>query len=117
MAAGNRIPGIPRFTGFAELAWQHKPWGLETAVEWRHVGIIPVDDRNTDAAPRTSLWAVRVGLTQKLDRWTFREFVRIDNATDRRYVGSVIVNEGNRRFFEPAPGRSWLAGVNASYAF
>jgi iron complex outermembrane receptor protein len=117
VAAGNRIPGIPRFTGFAELAWQHKPWGLETAVEWRHVGVIPVDDRNTDAAPKTSLWAVRVGLTQKLDRWTFREFVRIDNATDRRYVGSVIVNEGNRRFFEPAPGRSWLAGVNASYAF
>jgi iron complex outermembrane receptor protein len=29
----------------------------------------------------------------------------------------VIVNEGNRRFFEPAPGRTWLLGVNAVYAF
>lgn len=115
--AGNRIPGIPRFTAFAELAWQHRPWGLETAIEWRHVGSIPVDDRNTDAAPKTSLWALRLGLAQNRDRWTFREFVRVDNATDRRSIGSVIVNEGNRRFFEPAPGRSWLAGVTAAYAF
>jgi iron complex outermembrane receptor protein len=29
----------------------------------------------------------------------------------------VIVNEGNQRFFEPAPGRTWLLGVNALYAF
>ena len=46
-----------------------------------------------------------------------REFVRIDNVADRRYVGSVIVNEGNGRFFEPAPGRTWLVGVNAAYTF
>jgi iron complex outermembrane receptor protein len=32
-------------------------------------------------------------------------------------VGSVIVNEGNQRYFEPAPGRTWLVGVNAAYAF
>jgi iron complex outermembrane receptor protein len=29
----------------------------------------------------------------------------------------VIVNEGNSRFFEPAPGRTWLAGVSASMKF
>jgi iron complex outermembrane receptor protein len=50
-------------------------------------------------------------------RWTFREFLRVDNLADRNYVGSVIVNEGNRRFFEPAPGRTWLVGVSAAYAF
>ena len=30
----------------------------------------------------------------------------VDNLTDERNVGSVIVNEGSRRYFEPAPGRS-----------
>jgi hypothetical protein len=30
-------------------------------------------------------------------------FARIDNVFDRRYVGSVIVNEGNARYFEPPP--------------
>jgi iron complex outermembrane receptor protein len=41
----------------------------------------------------------------------------LDNLTGRRYAGSVIVNEGNRRFFEPAPGRAWVLGLNANYMF
>jgi iron complex outermembrane receptor protein len=117
VAAGNRIPGIPRTSVFAELAWRHRPWGLETALEWRHQGEIATDDRNTDSAPRANVFNLRLGLAQKVGRWTLREFMRIDNIAGRRTVGSVIVNEGNRRYFEPAPGRAWLAGVNASTAF
>ena len=44
-------------------------------------------------------------------------FVRSDNLFNRRYAGSVIVNEGNGRYFEPAPGRTWLGGVGAAYTF
>ncbi|HVE52044.1 MAG TPA: TonB-dependent receptor, partial [Ramlibacter sp.] len=115
--AGHRIPGIPRTSGFAELAWKHRPAGFEAAVEFRHVGRIAVNDANTDSAPSANLWNLRFGFEQKVDRWTLREFVRVDNLLDRAYAGSVIVNEGNGRFFEPAPGRNWLAGVSASYAF
>ncbi|MEP6823217.1 MAG: TonB-dependent siderophore receptor, partial [Ramlibacter sp.] len=100
---------------FAELAWQHRPWGLETALELRHTGRVAVDDRNTDFAAAATTMALRLSLTQKVARWTLREFVRVDNLADRATVGSVIVNEGNRRFFEPAPGRGWLAGVSAIY--
>jgi iron complex outermembrane recepter protein len=32
-------------------------------------------------------------------------------------VGSVIVNEGNSRFFEPAPGRGWLLSMRYSAPF
>ena len=115
--AGNLIPGIPRFTAFAELAWKHRPWGLESALELRHVGKMAVDDRNTDFAAASTIVSARVMLAQNWNRWTFKEFLRVDNLTDRNYVGSVIVNEGNQRFFEPAPGRTWLLGVNALYAF
>jgi iron complex outermembrane receptor protein len=113
--AGSRIPGVPRTNGFVELAWRHR--GLEAALEFRHVGKIAVDDRNTDFAPAANLWNLRFGMEQQWARWTVREFARIDNVIDRAYVGSVIVNEGNRRFFEPAPGRAWLVGLNAAYAF
>jgi iron complex outermembrane receptor protein len=115
--AGSRIPGIPRASAYAELAWKHRPWGLEAGLELRHVGRIPVDDRNTDFAPAATLWNLRLALAQNVQRWTVREFVRVDNITDRSYIGSVIVNEGNSRFFEPAPGRTWLLGVSATYAF
>lgn len=117
VASGNRIPGVPRVTAYAEVAWKHRPWGLETALEARHVGRIAVDDRNTDFAAAATLFNLRLSLAQNVQRWTFREFLRVDNLADRNYVGSVIVNEGNQRFFEPAPGRSWLVGVSAVYAF
>jgi len=41
----------------------------------------------------------------------------VDNLFDRRYAGSVIVNEGNARYFEPAPGRNWTVGMSGSYRF
>ena len=31
-----------------------------------------------------------------------------------RYAGSVIVNEGNARYFEPSPARNWTVGVAAT---
>lgn len=117
IAAGNRIPGIPRTSLFAELAWEHRPWGMETALEWRHVGKIPVDDRNSDSASSSSVLNLRLSLSQKIGRWSLREFLRIDNLANRNYVGSVIVNESNGRFYEPAPGRTWLLGMSASYVF
>lgn len=115
--AGNRIPGVPRHSLYAELGWAHKPWGMTAALELRRVGRIAVDDANSDFAAASTLAALRLGWTQQAGRWTLREFVRVDNLADRATVGSVIVNEGNRRYFEPAPGRTWLAGVDAAYRF
>lgn len=114
---GNRLPGIPRTSLYAEVAWQHRPWGLETALEGRRVGRVMVDDQNTDAAPGYATLALRASLKQERGRWRLREFVRVDNLTDRGYAGSVIVNEGNQRFFESAPGRQWLVGLDAAYRF
>ena len=114
---GSRIPGIPKFTAFAELVYRPLVWGLETALELRHVGSMAVDDRNTLSTPAATVFNWRLQASQAVNRWTFREFVRVDNLSDKTYVGSVIVNEGNRRYFEPAPGRTWLVGANAMYAF
>jgi iron complex outermembrane receptor protein len=35
----------------------------------------------------------------------------------RDYVGSVIVADGNGRYYEPAPRRNFLLGVNAALIF
>jgi iron complex outermembrane receptor protein len=45
------------------------------------------------------------------------EFVRVDNVTDKEYIGSVIVSEANGRYYEPAPTRNFLVGVQASLQF
>ncbi|PKO82954.1 MAG: TonB-dependent siderophore receptor [Betaproteobacteria bacterium HGW-Betaproteobacteria-11] len=115
--SGNAIPGIPRQSVFVEGSWQHQPSGFSSALELRHLAKVYVNDANSDAAPAYTIASLRLGFEQKSAGWMLKEFVRVDNLSDKKYAGSVIVNESNSRFFEPAPGRNWLAGVSASYHF
>jgi len=114
--AGKRIPGIARGSLFAGLKWA-PPTGWRAGFEAKYLSSVMVNDANTDAAPRYTVAAAHVGYLLTAGRWDFNGFVRADNLFDRRYAGSVIVNEGNGRFFEPAPGRSWLASANVSVRF
>jgi iron complex outermembrane receptor protein len=115
VAAGNRIPGIPGRTGFAEARWRPRA-AIEVALEARYTAAIPVNDLNADAAPAYTVANVRLTSRWRVGGLVARPFVRIDNLFDRRYAGAVIVNEANSRFFEPAPGRTWLAGVSLAIA-
>ena len=115
--SGRKLPGVPNQTFYAEGLWRHAPSGFHAAVEIHHVGKVYVDEANSDSAAAYTLGAVRAGFEQQPGRWRLREFVRVDNVTDRRYVGSVIVAATGGRFFEPAPGRNWVAGLGASLAF
>jgi len=116
VAAGNRIPGIARGALFASLGWLPRT-GWRSGVEARYVTAVMVNDANSDAAPRYAVAAAHVGYVLNLGAWEVGGFVRADNLFDRRYAGSVIVNEGNSRFFEPAPGRTWLASTSATLRF
>lgn len=115
---GNRLPGVPAASFYGELAWRDAPAGLSIAVETLANGRVYVEDGNTQrAAPGYAIANLRMGIAQNGDKWQFREFIRINNVFDRRYIGSVIVGDGNGRYYEPAPGRNWLVGMRAQYSF
>jgi iron complex outermembrane receptor protein len=86
-------------------------------VEVLHQAGMMVDDVNSDRTGGYTVFNLRAGLEQRVGGWRLRQFVRLDNVGDKRYVGSVIVNDGNKRFFEPAPGRQWMLGLSASHPF
>ncbi len=109
VAAGNRIPGVPRADGFAEIAWRDSSDRFVVAVEARASDRIAVDDRNSDFAPGYARFSTRFEWRGGSSGW--HGFARVDNLLDREHVGSVIVNEGNARFFEPGAGRSFTVGV------
>ncbi len=114
---GNRIPGVARTAAFASLAWMPAS-GWRGGVEWRALGKVPVNDLNSDAAAGHGLVSLHTGYQwQPSTAWELGAFVRVDNLFDTAYAGSLIVNEGNSRFFEPGPGRTWLGGVSASLRF
>jgi iron complex outermembrane receptor protein len=117
VAAGRRLPGVPSNTLYAELVWRHSGSGFHAGIEGRHVGAIPVDDVNSEWADAYSIASARAGFEQRGGRWRVSEFLRLDNITDRSYAGSVIVADANRRFYEPAPGRNYLLGIEAVLAF
>ncbi|MDN3920782.1 TonB-dependent receptor family protein [Roseateles violae] len=116
VAAGNSLPGIARGSLFAGLGWA-PPLGWRGGLELRALSKVYVNDANSDAAAGYAAVAAQLGYAAQLGAWELNAFVRGDNLFDRRYIGSVIVNEGNSRFFEPAPGRSWIASASATLRF
>ncbi len=117
VAAGRLLPGTPQRNVFAELAWAPRAaWGgFNAAIEVVHTGALQVSDANEDAAAASTVLNLRAGLAQQVGAWRFSELLRVDNAADRHYVGSVIVNEANKRFFESALPRNWQLMVTARY--
>lgn len=115
--AGNRLPGLPMQQLFAQAAWDTGWAGSRVTLEARHVGRVMVNDLNTDAAAAHTLFNLGVQFRQDQGDWTLKEFIRLDNLIDRKHAGSVIVNDGNGRFFEPGAGRKLLLGLEAQRRF
>lgn len=114
--AGKRIAGTARTQSYLALDW--KPtihW--RAGVDWRRLGSVAANDTNTVLAPSYGVLGASAGYTQRVGNWKLDAFARLDNLTDKKYVGSVIVNESNGRFYESAPGRQWMLGMSAAYQF
>ena len=116
VANGNYIPGVAKNQAYIALGWQPET-GINAGLDVRYSDQLYVDDLNTDAAPSYTLAAANIGYQWKNKDWKVRAYTRVDNLFDEKYVGSVIVNDSNGRFFEPADGLSWSAGLNITKAF
>lgn len=114
---GNDLPGVPRTSLFAELTWSPGD-GISTALEGLYRSEVQVEDNNRErAAPGYVVFNWRARFEQRLDALTFHQTLRLENILDREYIGSVIVGDGNGRYYEAAPGRSWFAGAGVEYRF
>jgi iron complex outermembrane receptor protein len=111
VAAGNRTPATAPQTAWAQLRWSPRE-DLDWFVQSSAVGRVYADDANSAHAPGHA--TVNVGVERRwiLAGMSVQAFGRIDNVFDRRVLGSVIVNDSNARYFEPAPGRAWLVGLS-----
>jgi iron complex outermembrane recepter protein len=116
--AGAKVPGVPPFMAYGNVVWTPGGWGgLQAGLEAQYTGKIYVNDRNSDAAAAYAIANLWVGFEQRVGGVVLREFVRANNVTDVRYVGSVIVGDTNGRYFESAPGLNWFGGLSATVEF
>ena len=112
VAAGNQIAGTQRASAWAQAAWMPGWLPGEVALEWRAMAKTAANDTNLEFAGGYALanlrWSARFNLapTDALEL-----LARVDNVFDRVYAGSVIVNDGNSRFFETGSPRAGLLSV------
>ncbi|MGI4938708.1 MAG: TonB-dependent receptor family protein [Janthinobacterium lividum] len=114
VAAGNRLPGAPRESLYAEVE-KRLGEALKVALEMRVDGKVYVNDANSEAAPGYAIFNLRSGYEIKVGGTRLFVFGRIDNLFDRTYAGSVIVNDANGRYYEAAAGRRLFAGVRTMF--
>jgi len=111
VAAGSRLPGVPdnygslRLEHGAELGWR-------AGVTLTAVAAVTVNDVGTQRAAGYGVVGADASYTFALAARTRLQLsASVGNLTDRRYIGTVIVNDGNGRYFEPGPDRTWMLGA------
>jgi iron complex outermembrane receptor protein len=122
--AGNKIPGIPQSFVFSELLWSSKTMdnstakrniasklGAQAGIELTYAGRLYANDTNTATADGYNTLAIKASYGWTIGSGVLTTSARLDNATNKRYVGSVIVNQATSQFYEPAPGRNHTVGL------
>ena len=108
---GNRLAGVPRTT--VRLGARLTRRAIALDVDQTLQSALWADDRN---AVRVPGWGrgqlnVRASWSGVLLGHAVEPFVAVQNALDQRYAGAVTVNGAFGRVFEPAPPRTWYAGL------
>jgi iron complex outermembrane receptor protein len=135
-SAGNKVPGIPTYQLYADLAWRSHSWVSKPKVTYSEFGVdikstgkINVDSRNSYTIDTTTisnanmvttssyyLLGARASHSYKRGPHNLTFFGRLDNLLDKKHVGSVVVNQESGKYYEPGMPRNWIVGVKYSLA-
>ncbi|CUA88791.1 TonB-dependent receptor family protein [Pseudidiomarina woesei] len=111
---GNRLPGVAEQTAYSQLNWNYqRDHRLSLITEYR--GDIAATDDNSVIAPSHTLWHINWRADYVLGNWELSPWLQLHNIGDTQYVGSVVVNQGNGRAFEPGVGREVHLGLGVSH--
>jgi iron complex outermembrane receptor protein len=88
--------------------------GSQAGLELTRAGRLYANDTNTASADGYTSLNLKASHAWEIGGSTLTAFARIDNLTDEKYVGSVIVNQASSQYYESAPGRNWSLGLRVS---
>jgi iron complex outermembrane receptor protein len=112
--AGNDIVGVPTWFYSSNLVWApaSAPLGLAISAGVQGVGNYFADDANTVSIPQQHLVnaSIRADRLLSVRDVTVKGFVTVENAGDRKYIGSAFLNpdivNGKPLAFEPGLPRA-----------
>ena len=108
---GNRLPGLPEQVWSNRLTW-HGLGGTFATLETRYIGDMVADDANNVKVDDYWLVNLRGGNTLYAGRTLLlKGFAGVRNLGDENHFANVRIHASNDRYFEPASGRTWYAGL------
>ncbi|WP_440998919.1 TonB-dependent receptor family protein [Fodinibius sp. SL11] len=112
---GNEVPGIAPFRLNSNLRWT--PGNFLLSLTYKHVSSYMADNQNTAENEAYNVFDASFSLKRLINTKgvEVQPFIDVNNLFDTRYNGSVTVNAYGGRYFEPAPGRSWQAGISVNF--
>ncbi len=110
----NRIPGLPEQTGAVELRYTHRK-GPFAFINTRYVGAMFADDANTARVPAFWLFNLRGGWPVYWGKVLLEPSFGLNNLADTRYFGNIRINAFGARYYEPAAGLNWYAGLRLRF--
>lgn len=111
--AGNQLPGTPRHQVQTYLTW--RPGRAFASVEALSTSSVAADDANAVRIPGYEVVHLRIGATPFRRAMWFSPVLGVQNLFDRQYTPSVNVNAAAGKYYEPAPGRTYHAGVTIGF--
>jgi iron complex outermembrane receptor protein len=119
---GNKLAGIPQHYLFTELTWTEREQtspkavsrlGLRTGVELISAGRLFANDANTESADGYTVLNLKASHGWGMGKGLLTAYARVDNVTNEKYIGSVIVNTiSTSKYYEPAPGVNYTVGLS-----
>lgn len=127
ITSGKRMPGIPDQQLFASVQWADqgfaskvnlKPLGWSASADWIARSNLWADDLNSADARVAGFGQVNLRVRHRQLWGAVRAelWAGVDNLMDKQTVGSVIVNQAAKQYFEPGLPRNAMVGLSLNLA-
>ena len=111
---GNRLPGVPGYTGSLNIDIQSKK-NLLFSISLFRASSVYLNDANTMKDQPYTLVGSRLNYKFTLNKkLSLTLYAGVDNLFDELYSLGNDINAAGGRFYNTAPGRNWYAGIRFS---
>lgn len=111
---GRALPGLPENFGYAGLSYDSDA-GWHARLEAIYSGTLYADNANEDPVDSYLVTNFRASRSFESGRWQVRPYLGVNNLFDERYNSNIRINAFGARYYEPAPGRNFYAGIDVRY--
>lgn len=109
--AGNAVTGVPKnnFVVGVDAATKNN---FYLNIQYTQTSSLPLDDANDEFTSASHLLQLKLGKNFSLHKTSVHVFAGADNLLNEVYSLGNDINAAARRFYNPAAGRNYFAGVS-----